>query len=355
MGERKIRVGVVGIGFGQQVHVPAFRMNKACEIVALCATTRDRARDVAKRLAVPGAHGDWRELIADPSVDAVAVATPPPMQPPIVLAAFAARKPVFCEKPMAATSEQARRMLLAARRSGLANMVDFEFVALDEWWRAKEILDQGQLGRLRHASVTWHVETYAVRKKVRSWKTGGAETGGGVLNSAVSHVFHYIEWLLGPIQRLTARLLSPTEHEGLVGETVAMLWLEMASGVSVAVSVNNGAYLGTGHRVEFYGEEGSLVLENSTAEYVTVFQLRHGTRESKRPVRVGGSTPGPDVPDDRILPVARLVDRFVDWITTGTVGEPSFEAGYRAQCLLDWARQSHATRQWIEVAGNGET
>lgn len=350
MGEGKIRVGVVGIGFGQQVHVPAFRMNKECEVVALCATTYERARGVAERLGVSGAHGDWRELVADSRVDVVAVATPPPMQPPIVLAALAARKPVFCEKPMAATRGQAMEMLQAAQRSGLANMVDFEFVALDEWKQAKEIVDRGALGRLRHASVTWHVETYAVRKKLKSWKTGGAETGGGVLNSSVSHIFHYVEWLLGPIQKLMARLFMPTEHDGLAGETVAMLWLEMANGVPVAVSVNNGAYLGTGHRVEVYGEEGSLVLENSTSEYVTVFQLRHGTRGSKRPVCVSGSAPAPGVLDDRIVPVGRLVDRFVNWISTGISAEPSFEHGYRAQCLLDWARQANATGGWIDVA-----
>jgi predicted dehydrogenase len=325
-------------------------MNKECEVVALCATTYERARSVAGRLGVPGAYGDWHELIADPRVDAVAVATPPPMQPPIVLAALAARKPVFCEKPIAATRGQATEMLQAARRSGLANMVDFEFVALDEWNQAKEVIDQGLLGSLRHAAVTWHVETYAIRKKLKSWKTGSAESGGGVLNSAVSHVFHYIEWLLGPIHKLTARLSAPREHDGPAGETVAMLCLEMASGVSVTISVSNGAFQGTGHRVEVYGEEGSLVLENNTSEYVTVFQLRHGTRESKRPICVGGSGPAPNVPDDRIIPVGRLVDRFINWITTGVSAEPSFEHGCRVQYLLDCARQAHASEKWIGVA-----
>lgn len=349
-GDRPIRVGVIGIGFGQQVHVPAFSRHPACEVVAVCATRYERARAVADRLRVPKAYGSWRELVGDPDVDVVSVATPPTVQPAAALAALAQGKPVFCEKPLAATREQAAEMLEAARRSGLPHMVDFEFVAIDEWIRAKAMLDDGALGRLRHASVTWHVETYAHREKLRSWKTAGAALGGGVLNSTVSHTFHYLEWLLGPVRRLAARLLTPVALPGPAGESVAVLWLEFATGLGVSVSVSTCALLGSGHRLEIYGEEGSLILDNPTSDYVSGFRLLHGTRKSNGLTRIRDAAWRRGEGDGRVAVVGRLVDRFVDWLRTGSPAKPSFEHGYRVQCLLDWARQAHNAETWVDVS-----
>lgn len=344
----------MGIGFGQQAIVPAFRLNGHCEVVALCASTAQRARVVADRLGVPKAYGNWQELVSDPDIDVIAVATPPPVQPAIVCAALSQRKPVFCEKPLAPTREIAAGMLAIARQSGLAHMVDFEFAAIEEWIQAKVIVERGALGRLRHASVSWHVETYANRMGLKSWKTGDAALGGGILNSAVSHTFHYLEWMLGRIHRLSARLFVPAERDWSGGETVAVLCLELTGGVLVSVSVSSSAFLGTGHRLEIYGDEGSLVLENHTADYVAGFRLLHGTRQTNRLDPLNMEKGERTVQDGRVLAVGRLVDRFVDWVRTGVPAIPSFEEGYRVQCLVDWARQAHATGGWVDVSSSDQ-
>ena len=200
--DRKLRVGVIGIGFGQHVHVPAFRADGRCEVAALCASTLERAQRVALRLEIQKAYGDWRRLIDDKEIDAVAISTPPALQATIATAALSVNKHVFCEKPMAASRDAAIAMVAAAEKSGSANMVDFELPEINEWIQAKEILNASTLGRLRHIHVAWYVETYANQHRLLSWKTC-TEQGGGTLNSFVSHCFYYLEWLVGPIRKMS--------------------------------------------------------------------------------------------------------------------------------------------------------
>ena len=277
----QLRIGVIGIGFGQNVLVPAFAAEPHCKVAGICAGDFERARRVADRLDLPKAYGSWEDLVADHDIDAVAIAAPPAIQPAIALAAFSNGKHVFCEKPLAASLEDGSNMLAAARLSGTAHMVDFEFPEVPAWRQAKHILDSGQLGQLTHVVVSWQVETYAARMGLRTWKTD-AGLGGGVLNSFISHSFHYLEWLIGPIRCLGARLFPPTGTSTAgTGDSLAVLWLEHQNGVPSSLCVSNSAFLGTGHRIEIYGRQGSIVLDNPSKDYVNGFVLRHGTREKK--------------------------------------------------------------------------
>ncbi|MGA7937615.1 MAG: Gfo/Idh/MocA family oxidoreductase, partial [Kovacikia sp.] len=242
----KIQVGVVGIGFGQQVHVPAFQLDDRCQVRALCASTVERAAEVAKRLQVDRALGSWQELVADPTIAAISIATPPAAQEEIAIAALSQGKAVFCEKPLTRSLEAAQKLASLAQRAGVANMVDFEFPEIDEWQRAKAILDQGGIGNLRHIAVSWNVETYANRMGLSSWKTR-MEDGGGTLYSFVSHIFYYLEWFAGPIRRLVCSLFRPP-GDSRSGDTLATLSLELESGVAASLSISSHSFLGNGHR-----------------------------------------------------------------------------------------------------------
>src|SRR4051794_36757263 len=120
----KVRVAIVGLGFGQSVALPAFAADPRCEVMALCASTTEHARQVAAKKSIGKAYGDWRELAADPEIGAVAIATLPSLQPEIALAMLAAGKAVLCEKPLATSLSDAQRLTEAAEWSGLPNMVD---------------------------------------------------------------------------------------------------------------------------------------------------------------------------------------------------------------------------------------
>src|SRR5712675_2095919 len=97
-----VRLGIIGCNFGRTVHLPAFRNDSRCDVVALAGTDATRTDALAREAGVQLAFGDWRALVDHGSVDAVAIAVPPGNQPEIAVRALAAGKPVFLEKPLAA-------------------------------------------------------------------------------------------------------------------------------------------------------------------------------------------------------------------------------------------------------------
>jgi len=295
---------------------------------------------------LPKAYGNWEELISDPGIDAVAIAVPPLVQKDIALAALANGKHVFCEKPIAANLAGATELFMAARDSGKAHIVDFEFPEIGVWRHAKALLSSGAIGSVSHVTVSWHVETYANRMGIRSWKTDSG-MGGGTLNSFVSHCFNYLEWLIGPIGEIGARLFLPTGRPDAAGDTMAVLWLEHRNGVPSSLCVCGGSFLATGHRVTIYGQQGSLVLDNPSRDYVSGFTLWHGTRETDKLECVGREPVDTPETDGRIAPVGRLAKRFVMWAREGAAGAPDIGDGLRVQQLLDAARRSNATGRRI--------
>lgn len=344
-----LRIGVIGTGFGQRVLVPAFRLDRRCDVAVMCASRLGHAQEAARAVGVPQASGRWQEVVADPALDAIAIAVPPALQPPMALAALKHRKHLFCEKPLAMTAEDAAAILAAARQAGVAHMVDFEFLAVDAWERAKQLVETGTLGRLRHAVVSWQVETRASRAGEDSWKSR-ADAGGGTLNLFGSHVLAYLEWLLGPIERVAARLWDRREARAAEEhDTLAALQLELAGGLPATVTLSTHAMPGsTHHRVTLYGEQGTLVLENTSADHVRGFQLWLADRAQRSPQLVATARHDDSTADGRIQAVGRLVQRFVDWIQDGRPRQPSCVEGARVQGVLDAARQAHASRTWIE-------
>jgi len=114
--------------------------------------------------------------------------------------------------------------------------------------------------------------------------------------------------------------------------------------------VSNNGFLGRGYRLEIYGDQGSLVLENTQVSYVRGFRLWVGRRHEDRLLEVAVPKE-PVIPgDDRIGLASRLAERFLTWVERGIPSAPTLEDGYRVQCLLEAVRESSRTRRWVEVA-----
>ncbi len=343
-----IRLGIVGTNYGRTVQLPAFRADTRCQVVALAGSNAGRTAEFARAANVPKSYGDWRAMVEDKDVQAVAIATLPSLQAQIAGAALALGKPVFAEKPMASDLDGARAMLQQARQSGLPTMIDFNFPQIMSWQRAKTMLDAGAIGRLRHAAVHWHVESRVIQLRMRSWKTVG-DDGGGVLGNFISHCFHYLEWFIGPIGGLSTRI-SGLRDDPETETTVAMA-MQFRSDALASLSMSCASYLGNGHRVEFFGEDGTLVLHNPGADYMRGFELFHARRPAAALERVPVEDPiDAQFPDGRIAPVSRLVNRFFDAIERGGNPSPGFTEGYRAQQLMDAARRSHEQGTWVDIA-----
>ena len=342
-----VRIGIVGCNYGRTVHIPAFRLDSRCKIQAIAATDPARAAQAASACDVPLHFGNWRELVEHREVDAVVIATPPPAQPEIAMRALDLGKPVLAEKPMAADVEGALAMLQRAGQKGRPSMVDFNFAEVMSWQRAKGVLDDGGIGALRHVFVTWNVENYATRHRT-GWKSSTTR-GGGALFNLVSHSFYYLEWFCGPIVEMSAQL-SALPGEPRLDEATEVLSLKFASGATGGLCMSSASYLGSGHRLEFYGEDGSLALINETREYMRGFRLFH----ARRPAASLDEIDTQDelerrYQDDRVAPTSRIATRFLDAIERGTRAHPDFAAGYRVQLLLNAARQSNRSRTWIET------
>lgn len=338
------RVGIVGIGFGQHVHVPAFRLDERASVHAICASTPERARAVAARLNIPSAFGGWRELLADPQIDIVGISVPPALQAEIAIAAAAAGKHVFAEKPLALNASDARRMSDSVREAGVVGVVDFEFREIAAWRRLKTLLDERAIGRLRHVYFSWRVETMANREGKLSWKRD-LSLGGGTLNLFGSHALDSILWAFGSVNRVAARAWSPGPD---IAEARVEAWLETVDGLPISLSLAADAALGSGYRLEIYGDDGALMLENGTSDYASGFTLTLGQRGKPptslelEPLRAGS--------DGRIAATASVVRRFLDSVETGSPVEPNFNDGLAVQRLMDAIRDAERSGQWQHLS-----
>ena len=346
-----IRIGIVGCNYGRLVHLPAFRRDPRCEVIALAGTDKARTAELAGAAGIPLAFGNWEDLVAHADVDAVTIAAPPRLQPPIALRALALGKPVFAEKPIAASLADAEAMARTAADSGLATMVDFNFSAVPAFRKAKELLDQDAIGQLRHVSVNWQVENHSTRLRLKNWKTAGAD-GGGALGNFVSHSFHYLEWLCGPITGLSARLTGLPDAPEM--ETGASIGLRFASGAAGQLTMSCASFLGSGHRLELYGGDGTLTLTNPSQDYMRGFELHHARRPATALARVEIDDPLDRLfpADGRIAPVSRLAAAFLDAIVEKRISMPGFAEGLRVQTLLEAARRAHDSGCWLDIGPN---
>ena len=344
-----IRLGIVGTNYGRTVQLPAFRADPRCQVVAIAGSDAERTAALAREAGVPKGYGGWRGLVEAGDVDAVAIATRPSLQAEIAIRALELGKPVFIEKPMASDLADARAMLRQAALSRRPTAIDFNFHQIMAWQRAKQMLDAGAIGALRHVVVNWHVESRAIQLRMRNWKTVG-DDGGGVIGNFISHCFHYLEWFVGPLSGLSARVSGLPDDPEL--ETTVAMALQFKSGALCALSMSCASYLGGGHRNAFFGEDGTLVLHNSTADYMRGFEVLYAKRPATAFERIAVEDPiDARYPDGRIAPVSRLANRFFDAIEQGATMQPGFAEGYRVQQLIDAARRAHLSGAWIDLAG----
>ena len=150
-----IGIGIVGGGYMGKAHAVAMSAVAAVFDTALrprleiiCTTTPEGAAEKARQFGFARATDDWRQLVTDPRVDAVVIASPQDTHKAITLAALAAIKHVFCEKPLGLGSAESRVMLEAAQRSGLVHMTGFNYIRTPASQLARQIIAAGEIGKV---------------------------------------------------------------------------------------------------------------------------------------------------------------------------------------------------------------
>jgi predicted dehydrogenase len=330
-----VRVGVVGLGFGAAVHVPAFRDIEGVELTVLAGRDGVRARALAAHLGIP--VGSSVDALFDHDLDAVTIALPPGPGAELAEAAIGRRLPVFAEKPLAATVVDAHR--LAAAAVGVTTAIDFEFAELETFRALRRVVQGGELGGVRAVYVQWLTSSWSLRSGVWSWKTD-RERGGGVMSLLASHVLYLLESIFGPVQlesaslgdTVTASIAPPAGHPAA---DVAVLTAVLPGGAPVSLQISNSAPGPARHRWDVVTEEGRYVAENSGPDWAAGFSLtRHplDAGVSREVAREAVSSRG-EV-DSRVQPVGRLARRFVAAVRTRDSCTPGFAEGARVQELI---------------------
>src|SRR5262245_31954494 len=143
---KRLRVGVVGIGFIGAAHVDAIRRVPYAEVVAVASSTLERAQRHADELGIARAYRDYRELLADPDVDVIHNCTPNLWHFPVNKAALEAGKACFSEKPLTLTAAEAADLVQVARSTGTPSAVNFSHRGFPQVQEARALIEAGELG-----------------------------------------------------------------------------------------------------------------------------------------------------------------------------------------------------------------
>ena len=323
-----VRVGVVGVGMIGQDHIRRLtRVLSGVDVVAVSDVDIGRARAVAGGLREAAVHATGEQLVADDRVDAVVVCSWGETHEQYVLAAIAAGKPVFCEKPLATTQEACRRILAAETAAG-RRLVQVGYMRrYDPAYRAlREVVQDGSLGlpllmhcTHRNPSVPAHYR------------------GESMINDTAVHEIDMVRWMFGEeIAAVSVLRPRPSRHSGDLPDPLVLL-LETGSGILVDVEVSANIRYGYDIRGEVVGESGTATL----AEPSTV-QVRRGGTVIDR------------VPADWRERFVRAYDvELQEWVDAvggdGQLG-PSAWDGYAATAVSDAGLEALRTGARVPVA-----
>jgi predicted dehydrogenase len=148
MSQRKIRVALVGLGFGSEF-IPIYQAHPDAEMYAICRRSKSELDKCGDKFGIKTRYTDFNELLEDPNVDAVHINSPIPDHAPQSIAALKAGKHVACTVPAATTLDELRALVAAQRASGKVYMMMETVVYAREYLFAKELYDHGELGRIQ--------------------------------------------------------------------------------------------------------------------------------------------------------------------------------------------------------------
>jgi 1,5-anhydro-D-fructose reductase (1,5-anhydro-D-mannitol-forming) len=262
-----LRWGIIGCGDVCEVKSgPALYKARGSALSRVMRRDAARARDFARRHAVPGYTTDADELIGDPEVDIVYVATPPGEHEAYALRAAAAGKPCYVEKPMARSAAECGRMRAAFERAGVPLFVAYYRRALPRFSKVSELLASGALGRLLAVSHVY--QGRANRGAGAGWREDVPASGGGLFVDLGSHVVDLLDHLLGPLLDVSghaARLSQPPAARAGRPEDTVVASFRTAGGALGTLRYQFHT-AGSADRLELIGTEGQLSLSVFGAE-----------------------------------------------------------------------------------------
>lgn len=369
---RTLGVGLIGTGYMGKCHAlawnavaPVFGDVPRPRLVTLCEVDPALAARRAGELGFARATADWQVLIADPDVDVVSITTPNAFHAEMALAALAAGKHVWCEKPMATSLADAQAMASAAAGSRSVAALGYNYIQNPAIRLAAKLVAEGTIGPVSHARVEMDEDFMADPATPFSWKSQAA-SGHGALDDFGVHAFSLLTLLLGETEAVMADMAKPYRERPLAGggtravEThdVASLLLRFASGASGLVALNRSAWGRKGRiALQIFGARGTISFDQERLNEIELY-LAEGPedRQGFRRILSGPAHP----PYDRFVPAPGHGLGFNELkviecreLLRAIAGEPAhlvdFAAGLRIERTVEAAARSFREGRWAAI------
>ena len=375
MTKPKLRIGLIGSGFMGKAHafgyataMRVFDLPYELELHTIADVNDLAATKAAAALGFSRATAEWRSLVADPDIDVVNITAPNALHKEMALAAIAAGKHVYCEKPLAPLAADAREMTDAAEGAGVKTQVGFNYLCNPMLGLAREMIAAGDLGEIRGYRGV-HAEDY-MADSAGPFTFRHDPAGGGALADIGSHALATAEFLMGsaagPITSVMGDCVTMIAErpDGKGGkrrvevDDVGRAFLRFASGATGSIE---GNWIATGrkmqHDFEVYGTKGALAFSQERFNELHFFSTedRRG-RQGFRRIEAA-----PDHPPYGLFCVApghqlgfndlKAIEAagFLDAVA-GRRPEPfNFRAGLRIQTLVETIHASSRAGAWQEV------
>lgn len=209
---KRIGIGVIGMGWMGTQHSQSYRqlpdrfpLSEIVPDLLVCSDeVESRALAAQKHLGFKRCTTDWQEVIRDPEVQVVHICTPNNMHLPIALAAAAAGKHIFCEKPVGRTPEETQQIAAAARAAGVLSFVGYNYRWAPLVQHTYGLIQSGKLGKLTHYRGRFLTGYASNPNGVLSWRFQSDIAGLGSTGDLLSHVIDMAHMLAGPIRRVVA-------------------------------------------------------------------------------------------------------------------------------------------------------
>jgi len=374
MGTPGIGVGLIGTGYMGKCHALAWRNVAAIfgdvahpRLVHLAEVGEAKAVERAAQLGFEKATGDWRRLIEDPQVEIVSITTPNAFHAEMAIAALAAGKHVWCEKPMAANLDDARRMRDAARASDRVTALGYNYVQNPMIRHARLLVQQGTIGTLNHVRVEMD-EDFMANPDAPFGLKSETSSGYGALDDFGVHPLSILKGFVGTPTSVTAlagkpyptRRTADGHDRPVETDDMAAALLEFDRGVTGMLALNRSAWGRKGRiAIQIFGSAGTIVYDQERMNELAIYRYDSATaNQGFTQILAGPAHP----PYGNFIPAPGHGLGFNDLkiieaheILAAIAGKPAgiidFESGFdieRSVAALALAAQE---KRWVQLAG----
>ena len=379
--KKPLGIGLIGPGSIGRVHLfcydalPYFYSpSPQVEVLGVAAASKESCKRAQALCRAPYSTCDYRELVAHSELDLIDCCAPNFLHYPIIRAALLAGKHVYTEKPLAMNEEEAKELVALAAERGLRGQLAFQYRFVPAVLRAKELIEQGALGRVIHFRAQYLHSGYLDPSRPLSWRLEKAKSGGGALFDLGSHLIDLVRFLLGDYEAVFASL--PTyikqrpQGDGQLGQVdvddVALLMVKLKLG---AEGIIEASRLATGSedelRFEIYGTDGALKFNLMEPNWLWFHEGSGGEEplggnSGFKKIATCSRYPEPSVFPSPKAPIGWLRFHLASqfdflqslWDDTYQSQGASFLDGLHVQEVLAAAQLAHTRGCWIEIGEN---